>query len=137
MKLVLFDTRIVENIIYLNFRISACYHYDTHNYNSASGSIFFYFKVEWCLSRIYFSGVSHREETSQMICGANHLTAINCIKFWDFLIFLQILLLPQVKRSANVTYKYGIYEFPHELPNADFRKLGNIRKVSKLHKMIA
>ena len=59
--------------------------------------------------------------------------------------FYQIFLLPQVKRWAIITYKHGIYELPHELPNdlrlKDLRKLGkfdlNIRKVCKLHRMIA
>ena len=50
----------------------------------------------------------------------------------------QIFLSPQVKRWAIVTYKHGIYELPHKLPNdLRLRKLGNIRKVSKLHRMIA
>ena len=31
--------------------------------------------------------------------------------------FYQIFLPPQVKRWAIVTYKYNIYELPHELPN--------------------
>ena len=31
--------------------------------------------------------------------------------------FYQILLSPQVKRCVIVTYKYGICELPHELPN--------------------
>ena len=39
------------------------------------------------------------------------------------------------------TYKHGIYELPHEFVNdlrlRDFRKLKNIRKVSKPHRMIA
>ena len=55
--------------------------------------------------------------------------------------FYQIFLLPQVKRWAIITYKHGIYELPPELPNdlrlKDLRKLGNIRKVCKLHRMIA
>ena len=34
--------------------------------------------------------------------------------------FYQIFISPQVKRWAIVTYKYGIYELSHELPN-DFR----------------
>ena len=55
--------------------------------------------------------------------------------------FYQIFLSPQVKRWAIITYKHGIYELPHELPNdlrlKDLRKLGNIRKVSKSHRMIA
>ena len=31
--------------------------------------------------------------------------------------FCQIFLSKQVKRRAIITYKYGIYELPHELPN--------------------
>ena len=53
--------------------------------------------------------------------------------------FYPIFLSPQVKRWAIITYKYGIYQLPHVLPN-DFRlrmKLGNIREVSKPHRMIA
>ena len=52
--------------------------------------------------------------------------------------FYQIFISPQVKRCAIITYKHGIYELPHELPNdLRLRKLGNIRKVSKLHRIIA
>ena len=43
--------------------------------------------------------------------------AIIFIIFWDFLMFYQIILSPQVKRWAIITYKHGIYKFPHELPN--------------------
>ena len=46
--------------------------------------------------------------------------------------FYQIFLSPQVKPCAIITYKHGIYELPHELPN-DLRTT----KVSKLHRMIA
>ena len=31
--------------------------------------------------------------------------------------FYQIFLSPQVKRWAIITYKHGIYELPHELPD--------------------
>ena len=31
--------------------------------------------------------------------------------------FYQIFFSPQAKRCAIVTYKHGIYELPHELPN--------------------
>ena len=31
--------------------------------------------------------------------------------------FYQILLSPQAKRWAIITYKHGIYKLPHELPN--------------------
>ena len=38
----------------------------------------------------------------------------------------QIFLSPQVKRYAIIIYKHGIYELPHELPNAlILRTLGN------------
>ena len=41
--------------------------------------------------------------------------------------FYQIFLLPQVKRYVILTYKHGIYELPHGLPN-DLRLgiLGNL-----------
>ena len=52
--------------------------------------------------------------------------------------FYQIFLSPQVKRCAIVTYKHGLYELHHELPNdLALWELGNVRKVSKLHRMIA
>ena len=31
--------------------------------------------------------------------------------------FSQIFLSPQGKRKTIITYKHGIYELPHELPN--------------------
>ena len=37
--------------------------------------------------------------------------------FWEFSMFYQIFLSPQVKRWAIITYKHGIYELPHELPD--------------------
>ena len=40
--------------------------------------------------------------------------------------FHQIFPSPQLKRWAIITYKYDIYELPHELPN-DLR-LSEIRK---------
>ena len=42
---------------------------------------------------------------------------ISLIIFWAFLMFYQIFLSQQVKRWAIITYKHGIYELPHELPN--------------------
>ena len=67
-------------------------------------------------------------------------TTIIFIIFWDFLMFYQIFLSPQVKRCAIITCKSGIYELPYELLNdlrlQDLRKLGKIGKVSKLYRMI-
>ena len=37
--------------------------------------------------------------------------------FRDFLMVEQFFLSPQVKRSAIITYKHGIYQLSHELPN--------------------
>ena len=55
--------------------------------------------------------------------------------------FYQIFLSPQVKRWAVITYKQGMYELPHELPNdLRLRISGNkeiLGKVSKPHRMIA
>ena len=52
--------------------------------------------------------------------------------------FYLIFFSPQVNRFAIITYKHGIYELPHELPNdLRLRKLGNIRNVVKMHGMIA
>ena len=39
---------------------------------------------------------------------------INCIIFWDFLMFYRFCLSPQVKRCAIITDRHGIYKFPHE-----------------------
>ena len=39
------------------------------------------------------------------------------IILWDFLIFYQIFLSLQVKQSAIISIKQGVYELPHELPN--------------------
>ena len=47
------------------------------------------------------------------------LKTIIFIISWDS-VFYQIFLSSQVKRCAIITYKHGIYESPHELPN-EFR----------------
>ena len=59
------------------------------------------------------------------------------IIFWDILIFYQIFLSQQVKRSANISNKHGIDELPYELLNdLRLRKLGKVRKISNLHTVI-
>ena len=53
-------------------------------------------------------------------------TAIIFITFLDSFMFYQIFLSPQVQQCAIITYKHGIYKFPHELPNdLRLRILGN------------
>ena len=58
------------------------------------------------------------------------------IIFSNFLMFDQIFLSPQVNGSVIVSNNHGIYELPHEFPK-DLRLLGNIRKISKLYRIIA
>ena len=43
--------------------------------------------------------------------------------------FYQIFFLAEVKRWAIITYKHGIYELPHELPN-DLRLRMDLRLAS-------
>ena len=51
------------------------------------------------------------------------------IILWDFLMFYQIFLSPQVKRSTIISNKQGVYELPRELPNdLRLRILGNKEK---------
>ena len=45
------------------------------------------------------------------------LQTIISIIFWHFLIFYQVLLSPQVKRCAIITYEHDIYALPQALPN--------------------
>ena len=51
------------------------------------------------------------ENTSKMnsFCSKTAAT-ISFIMFWDFSMFYQIFLSPQVKRWAIITYKHGTYE---------------------------
>ena len=52
--------------------------------------------------------------------------------------FYQTFLSPPVKRCAIITYNHGIYELPYELLNdLRIRKLVNIRKASKPHRITA
>ena len=41
----------------------------------------------------------------------------NFVIFWDFLMFCQIFLSPQVKRNAIISKKHGIYKLPQKLSN--------------------
>ena len=53
---------------------------------------------------------------------------------------LQVFLAPEVKRSAIIGTKHGIYKLPHEVPIdlkiIHLRKLGKVRKISKVHRVI-
>ena len=41
------------------------------------------------------------------------------IRLWDFLMFYQIFVSPQVKRSTIISNTHGVYELSHELLNLD------------------
>ena len=56
------------------------------------------------------------------------------IIIWQFLMFYQILLSPQVKQSKITSNKYGIWELPHELPN-DLRLRKYLENL-KFHRII-
>ena len=87
------------------------------------------------MGNFIFSVVKHVVAKNKSYVCSPVEPAINFIIIWNFSIFCQIF---QVKRCAIITYKHGIYELPHELPNdLGLRKLGNIRKLSKLRRMIA
>ena len=53
-------------------------------------------------------------------------TTIIFITFWGFLMFYRLFFSLQVKQCAIISYKNGVYELPHELPNdVRLRRLGN------------
>ena len=59
------------------------------------------------------------------------------ILLWDFLMFYQIFLSPQVKRSAIISNKQGLYELSHELPNdLRLRILGMKEKSGKSQNLV-
>ena len=51
----------------------------------------------------------------QFSCTWNKEAAIIFIILWDFLMFYQIFLSPQVKRCTIITYKHSTYELPNDL----------------------
>ena len=59
------------------------------------------------------------------------------IILWDSLNFHQILLLAQVKRSAIISNKQGVYELLDELPDdLRLRILGNKKKQGKSQNLL-
>ena len=68
-------------------------------------------------------------------------SSIMVIIISDLLMFDQLFLSPQVQQQMIVSNKHGIYELnlelPHNIRPRDLRKLGNIRKISKLYGILA
>ena len=55
---------------------------------------------------------------SVIVCqDAMSSSTILAIPFYEFLMFHQIFLSPQVKRMVIISNKYGIYQLPRKLPN--------------------
>ena len=65
----------------------------------------------------YYFLKKHAILFADSIWAHNWRPTIVFIIFWDSLMFYQISLSPQVKQCTIITYKYGIYELPHEFPN--------------------
>ena len=65
--------------------------------------------------------------------------SVMAIIFYNFLIFYQIFLSPQVEPNVVIFFEKGIYDLPHELPNnLRLRILQNyIRKIAAFHGIIA
>ena len=62
----------------------------------------------------------------KLLAHHQNVATISFIIFWDFWMFSQIFLSPQVKWWAIIAYKHGIYKLPHKLPNdLRLRILGN------------
>ena len=60
------------------------------------------------------------------LCNISAIPTMVVIIFWEFLIFYQMFLLPQVKRGVIVSNKNSIWELSHELLiNLKLRILGN------------
>ena len=69
---------------------------------------------------------SERYITITLTGTQSKISTIIFLIFREFLMFFEIFLSPQVKKCAIITYKHGIYELPHELPNdLILRILGN------------
>ena len=94
------------------------------------------FTKEILNGKLYFlcSGRSDRDLSEASHAGWEVL-ARDCNQFHNILRLSDVL--PNVPFTTSETmcstYKHGKYELPHELPN----DLRNIRKLSKLHTMIA
>ena len=84
-----------------------------------------YLKLLWKCTQAYSN---NWQKTKDMLLWRKYQlqATMSFIIFWDFSMFYQIFLSPQVKRWAIITYKYGIYELLHDLPNdLRLRILGN------------
>ena len=67
----------------------------------------------------------------QIFMDIDNITTILVIIFRDFLMFYQIFLSPQAKRTKIISNKHGIYN------DLRLRKLGNDNMISNLHRIIA
>ena len=87
-------------------------------------------------AKIFNSWKRHISNSIKYLIGYI-VPTITVITFWDFLVFYQIFLSPQVKQCTIITYKHGIYELPHKLPNnLRLRILGNKKILGKCLNLI-
>ena len=73
----------------------------------------FFIITRYCqIEKLLFSSVYEFLEEISLL--NSNKTAIILMIFWDFLMFYQIFLPPQVKRSAIISNKHDMYELPQE-----------------------
>ena len=89
-------------------------------------------QLQWSKSYIEFNtrkkieAEKGKDKDEKALYKLMNNATIGFIIFRDFSMYYQILLSPQVKRLAIITYKYSISELPHKLPNdLRLRMLGN------------
>ena len=98
-------------------------------------------KVRWIQTHqiirliIMLKMMTKTKNTSHRYCI--NRPAITFITFCDFLMFYQIFLSPQAKRSVIINNKHGIFQLAHELPNdLRLRTFGNQEKSGKSQNFI-
>ena len=79
-------------------------------------------RIRWWISFFFYirnnlSWVNLVQKLKIVSLSWNFVPTIIFIIFRDSLIFCQIFLSPEVKRCAIITYKHGVCELSHELPN--------------------
>ena len=69
------------------------------------------------LISFFFFLFNLKNEKWNVLKQISYETTVMVIIFWDFLMFDQIFLSLQVKRSVIISNKHDTYELPNELPN--------------------
>ena len=131
--------QIVTKIYLLSLDIYCCQVFSTNPPRRSYGLLRSYFSFIWSvnnsLPQIRIWLVIWRGWKYFLVCFSTHSHVYNILRLFDgWAIFLST----QVKRSLIISNKRDILELPYELPNGlRLGKLENIRKISKLQRVIA